>query len=154
MVAFVNIRGSGWSGKINAYFLGSPNKKQANGTAIERLLLSLSVCCSSMYVVLVTTPRESSLGYKPTVRNAHCFDLIWKKGYLEQQCVSILDISMYIHMYFCILFFRFFGQKISCFFFQAKSGLFIQKINEQDSLFFCFWSLWPDTSSNAHSVSF
>ena len=49
-----------------------------------------------MYV-LVTTPIESSLGYKPTVRNAHSFDLIWKKGYLEQHQLFYPCVNTWYH---------------------------------------------------------
>ena len=40
---FANLQGSGWSEKINAHWLASPNRKQANEMAIGWLLLSISV---------------------------------------------------------------------------------------------------------------
>ena len=43
MVTFVNIKGSGWSGKIHSHCSGSPDSKQGNEITIRRLLLSFSV---------------------------------------------------------------------------------------------------------------
>ena len=43
MVTFVNIKGSGWSGKIHSHCSGSPDSKQGNEITIRGLLLSFSV---------------------------------------------------------------------------------------------------------------